>query len=323
MIDMSNDRANIAFVGEKPWHGLGHELQKGADIETWKIAAGMNFDLVAKPALYLDDDGEFGRVEGRNVLLRSDTRDALSIVSDRYNIVQPGEVLEFYRDLVGAAGFDLETAGVLAGGRRYWALASIGEQARIMGQDAISGYLMLGTSCDGSLATTAAFTSVRIVCQNTLNFAVQDIENNRRMSVKVPHNSTFDPQAVKTELGLAQRSWQSFVEEASKMATRKVSNKEAVEFLVRVLGDETKPVEEQEDAKTIKRVYELFTGDGMGSEMKSAAGTTWGLVNAVTEYYDHRRPTRTADSRLNRAWFGDGAAAKAKAWDAAVTLLAA
>lgn len=320
----ADGRAAIAYVGQTPWHGLGQVLQPGADIETWKEAAGLNWTLEEKPALWLDNTGDFEEVPGKKILVRSDTREALSVVSDRYNVVQPGEVLDFYQTLVKAGGFDLDVAGVLFNGRKYWALAKINETARIMGQDKIDGYLLLATSCDGSLATTAQFTSVRVVCNNTLRISVDaGADIGTRESIKIPHNRQFDAEAVKVELGLAHRSFQSFIDQAVEMGKRKVDNKEAIEFLVKVVGDVTKDIEEQEDAKTIKKIYDLFQGQGQGADLKSAKGTTWGLVNAVTEYFDHHRQTRTQDSRLNRAWFGDGAAAKDRAWAVASALVAA
>lgn len=33
--------AEMAYVGAKPWHGLGQQLAAGATIEQWKAAAGM------------------------------------------------------------------------------------------------------------------------------------------------------------------------------------------------------------------------------------------------------------------------------------------
>jgi hypothetical protein len=61
---------------------------------------------------------------------------------------------------------------------------------------------------------------------------------------------------------------------------------------------------------------ELYSGQGRGSELKSANGTVWGLVNAVTEFVDHHRG-RTSDVRIDRAWFGDGVATKEKATELA------
>lgn len=108
------------------------------------------------------------------VLYRSDTLASLSVVSKRYNVVQPHEVLHFYQDLVQAGRFELETAGVLKGGRMLWALAKTGQDMRLNGGDIVKYYLLLATSCDGTLCTTAQFTSLRVVCNNTLQMALND-----------------------------------------------------------------------------------------------------------------------------------------------------
>ena len=55
--------------------------------------------------------------EEQRVLYRSDTHAPLSVVSQRYQEVQPKQILEFYRDLTEQSGFELETAGVLKVGR--------------------------------------------------------------------------------------------------------------------------------------------------------------------------------------------------------------
>src|SRR3546814_20756798 len=110
----------------------------------------------------------------QKVLYRSDTKAPLAVVSKRFQVVQPGEILEFYRDLTEVGGFELETAGVLRGGRKFWALARTGQSVSLKGRDRVDGYLLLATACDGTLATTAQFTSVRVVCNNTLSIALGD-----------------------------------------------------------------------------------------------------------------------------------------------------
>ncbi|GEQ77475.1 hypothetical protein CTTA_4480 [Comamonas testosteroni] len=123
---------------------------------------------------------------------RRDTQAPLSVVSSRYQVVQPREVLEFYRDLTEVAGYELETAGVLKAGRKFWALARTGKSAVLKGKDVVNGYLLLATSCDGTLATVAMPTTVRVVCNNTLTIALRDGVG----AVKVPHSTAFDAQAV-------------------------------------------------------------------------------------------------------------------------------
>ena len=77
------------------------------------------------------------------------------MVSGRFQVVQPSEILEFYRDLVSLGGFELETAGVLKEGRKLWALAKTGQSVSLKGNDRVKGYLLLATACDGTLATRA------------------------------------------------------------------------------------------------------------------------------------------------------------------------
>jgi phage/plasmid-like protein (TIGR03299 family) len=95
-------------------------------------------------------------------------------VSQRFQEVQPMEILHFYRDLTEQSGFELETAGVLKGGKKFWALARTGQSSALKGKDVSNGYILLATACDGTLATTAQFTSIRVVCNNTLAIALKD-----------------------------------------------------------------------------------------------------------------------------------------------------
>jgi phage/plasmid-like protein (TIGR03299 family) len=134
----------------------------------------------------------------QKVLYRSDTKAPLSVVSQRYQVVQPAEILEFYRDLTEVGGFELETAGVLKGGRKLWALAKTGHSARLKGGDTVKGYLLLATACDGTLATTAQFTSVRVVCNNTLAIAL----GNSSGAVKVGHRCRGSPLWSQTGIGV-------------------------------------------------------------------------------------------------------------------------
>ncbi len=252
------------------------------------------------------------------VLFRSDTHAPLSVVSKRYKVFQPHDVLEFYRDLVSVGGFELETAGCLKGGKKLWALAKTGQETILRGNDKVKAYLLLATSCDGSLCTTAQFTSVRVVCNNTLQLAVGDSSG----AVKVPHSTEFDPQQVKQALGLGLSSWESFVADIRQLADRKINKFEAMSFLINVFGDRSIPLNEQPNAKAIQNVFALYSGEGKGSDLDSASGTAWGLVNGVTEYVDSHRRARSADHRLDSAWFGPGAVIKEKAFHEALKLAA-
>ena len=319
---MAHEVQSMAYINDTPWHGLGRRLSEGSPLEVWLDEAGMDWEIRESGVLYQagnDGDGFSIRTNPEaKVLYRSDTLAPLSVVSPRYKVVQPAEVLEFYRDLVEAGGFALETAGVLKGGRKFWALARTGQEVRLRGNDRVQGYLLLATACDGTLVTTAQFTSVRVVCNNTLQLAV----GNDCGAVKVPHSTHFEAAEVKRRLNLGVGAWRSFSERIEALAHRRVHRIEALNYLVDVFGDPERTVDDQPNARAIKSVHSLFDGYGLGMELPAANDTAWGLLNAVTQYVDHDKPARSVDNRLNSAWFGLGAAIKQRAWDKALEMVA-
>ena len=175
----------------------------------------------------------------------------------------------------------------------------------------------MATSCDGTLCTTAQFTSVRVVCNNTLQLATRDSNG----AVKVPHSTQFDPRQVKEALGIGFASWESFMTNLKQLSQRTVSPQEADSFIRTVLNEPELTEDNVQGSKMFQTVNSLYQGKGMGSELSSASGTAWGLVNAMTEYVDHHRRARNQDNRLDSAWFGQGALLKQKAFNQALTLL--
>lgn len=311
-IDESTGKPAIAYVGEEPWHGLGERLPEDQPIEVWLKAARLEWELKRLPVQYLVDGG-LRTMDGSFVLSRSDTDEALSIVSADYHIVQPRHVLEFYRDLMDQYGYTLETAGALDHGRKVWALARTGitEAAGKSNEDRIAAYVLLATSCDKTLATTAAFTSIRVVCQNTLFFATEEVRKKRRPQVKVPHNLYFDARAVKDELGVMDLAWGAFLKTVRKMTAHPMKADDAASFFEKLLRQkEDKPLSKAA-AREHATMLALFRS-APGQDLATAKGTLWGAVNAVTYYADHVRSA--AEERLDAAWFGAGYILKEKAW---------
>lgn len=312
---------NMAYVGQKPWHGLGNKLDGQQPIEVWKRSAGMDWRIEESKVRFSANGQEresLSAFPGNKVLYRSDTKAPLAVVSKRFQVVQPGEILEFYRYLTRDSGFELETAGVLREGRKFWALAKTGQSAVLKGRDRVNGYLLLATACDGTLATTAQFTSVRVVCNNTLAVAVRDGET----AIKVPHRSQFDPDLVKRQLGITVAAWGGFVERMKALVDHPVDPDSVEGLLRRVL---TYPVPNAAPAvneRAVAHVRALFEGGGLGALSASSRGTAWGLLNGITEYVDHHRRARSDDYRRDAAWFGEGARLKQRAWEEVLELVA-
>lgn len=309
---MPHNIQTIAFHGEAPWHHLGVALDNTQDLDLWRRSAGMDWHVDMTPVRYrMHDADELYEMDDRYVLARSDSKRALSVVSSRYRLVQPQEVLEFYRDLVNNNGYEMETAGVLGDGQRVWALARTGLDGRVRGNDVVNCYLLLATSYDGSMATTARFTSVRVVCQNTLSLALAG----KRAEVSIPHNKVFDADKVKFDLKVGD-TWRAFTDVLGKLAETPVTLDQRKELYKAVYLDPSDREALREDSdvgrmmaakfdRLCKRVENVLA-NGPGANMRSAAGTAWGALNAVTFDIDHSPRTRSPDTRLNSAWFGDG-----------------
>lgn len=344
-LDFTKGSAAIAYRGETPWHGYGQQILPQDSIDDIRIKAGLDYDVIKTPVLFgyqetrhpnsfsqdagseeaavIDRTGQFDQ---NQVLYRNDTHTPLAVVGKHYRVVQPKEVVEFYRDLSSDFGFEVEVVGALQGGRKVWALANTRNAFNLRGEDQVKGYLLLATSYDGTMATQARFTSVRVVCNNTLSLARME-----KAQVSVPHSQTFNADAVKRQLQVGP-AWEQFNERAAKMSERVVSRDEVVELFmasyfnlagveaIREFNDKEGNADRAE--KLMGRLtHALFQSPG--ANLASARGTLWGALQAVTFDVDHSLPSRDTGSRLSKAWFGDGETIKNRAFDFASNLLEA
>jgi phage/plasmid-like protein (TIGR03299 family) len=336
-IDMSNDRANVAFVGEREaiWHRLGHQMPAGGTLEQWIAAAGFDWEAVASPLsfypdLRVDKNGQpvYGKAvkfPGRVGIYRSDTKAPISVMSDGYKIVQPRQVMEFFRATAEKNKLTIETAGVLKGGALYWAMARMNDSFDLGKDDKLLPYACMSTSLDGSSSSLNQFTGVRVVCWNTLQAA---IEGGARDAIRTPHNTVFDEKKVQTEMGMMEENWAEFRATAVALSKRKVSRIEVVQFMVDVFltdlqRDALDPTDLTAALKKLPRVtavLELYDR-GIGQNTRSAKGTAWGALNAVTSYVDYEGKNLSEDSKLRSAWFGTGKRIKQAALKRALGLV--
>jgi phage/plasmid-like protein (TIGR03299 family) len=313
-----NGFVEIAWTGETPWHGLGQKLEEGADMETWRKSAGLDWQIERKNVHYYDDNGNAHPFEGQHVLYRSDNNQPMSVVSKRYKIVQPAEVLDFFNKLIERQGYKLHTAGSLKGGKRIWALAETGKVADVLNGDPVAKYILLATSYDKGMATTARETNIRVVCANTIAMADKDKSN----VVSIPHSTNFIADSVYDQLGITVDTFGLFIEQTKTLASKQVNSKSFDTFMAHLLNSKYYEMNEKDITKNraYKKILELFDGAAIGSDIAGIRGTRWQLLNAVTEYVDHHAPNRNNDARLDSAWFRQGSNLKS---DAMNLLLAA
>ena len=343
---MAHQLEQMAYVGQTPWHGLGNQLTQNQPIEVWAKQAGMDWRIESSNVSYMAQNERGQSIimpyEEQRVLYRSDTHAPLSVVSQRYQEVQPMEILEFYRDLTKQSGFELETAGVLKGGKKFWALARTRQSTALKGKDVSNGYILLATACDGTLATTAQFTNIRVVCNNTLAIALRGQSSSAGV-VKVPHSTKFDADKVKQQLGISVRAWDEHMYEMKQLTQRKVTQGEAAAYFDAVFNNTSISVADQEEniiqfyrnvatpnlakeksepnGRAMAKVMDMFNGQGRGAELSSAKDTAYGLLCSITEFADHERRAMSTDHRLDSAWFGAGAALKQRGLEQALRLV--
>lgn len=308
----------MAFTGNRSavWHGLGNELVEGAPMEDWIRAAGMDWEALQTPVLYKDFAGNLVTNPDQNQIFRSDNNAPLGIVGGRYKVIQPREVLEFFEDLVDFDGMQLTTAGVLFGGKRFWAMADTGRSFTVGDNDKIDGKILLTTSVDGTLATQAMFTSVRVVCNNTLRFAVDGEVKGR---VRVTHRSVFNPTEIKTRMGIFDESWVKFRDGIGVLSEAPVADEAARKFIATLFMDPARDPDDQPRTLpgTVENVHQLFL-NGAGNNGK----TYWDLVNGVTQYIDHGGIGRLPDNQMVDMFQGRTAQIKDRALELALAEVA-
>lgn len=314
---VSIGRASYAST-EREWHGLGETMTRGASVEEWAEAAGMNYKVKRASVRYAISHAEgdqqpdaFRKVDGQVVLFRDDTKADLGIVSEGYKIVQPVDVLEFFRQWATEGGMQIESAGVLFGGRRYFATAKLADGVMIGAGDKVVPYALLSTSADGSLATECRWTTVRTVCNNTLKMARKDSKATHRTT----HRSVFNPNEARAACEAAHEEFGAFCETARALTKIRVTGTQAQELTARVLTTGARDIEAAKKSAAFQKIMASFSGAGAGSTLGSSLNTGWGWLNAVTDYVDHDARAYSDEHRQVAAQWGQGDALKNKAFE--------
>lgn len=306
---------------EVSWHALEHTLPGDAGFDAWANHPVFDWKIQRSKVRYnIDREGTQLEMPEQHVLFRSDNNAPLSIVSEDYHVVQPKQVLEFFRDVCERNHLTMDTAGIIQNGRRFWALARSGNalDVGVRGQsDVIKQYVLLASSCDASMATVAKPTEKRVVCRNTLDSNL----SNREAAVKVRHTREFNEVEVKIDLGLMDDTFLQRGDLMREMATYNVSVSDAQRWLVELMtGKNSLDDEAVADFMNRSRAFKGFWGGFTNAP--GAQQTLWGLVNGVSYTVDHVQG-RSVDTRMNSAMFGQGNNLKNAAWDKAMQVITA
>lgn len=323
-IDMTNGRANIAFLGSRKnvWHGLGQEMVPGMTIEQWQAAAGLDWSAVKVPALA--DCSALGlglgheTIADRSFIVRSDNAAPLGYVSGEeeakgYRIVQPRDVLAWFAEYIAVdSRFELDTAMSLKGGSLICATAKFNGDSDVMGESH-KARLLMSTSFDGSYSTTNSMTMTRVVCNNTLDVALTD----KRALVKTRHSTKFQAEQVARELANLADSIQAYKAMAQAMASHHLADTDIAAFFRACLDIPANATRDDISTKKANQFEALGIAYARTLQQGTEKGTAWAAFNAVTDYADHDKTTRNGaspeEARFLSSQFGSGKALKAKA----------
>ncbi len=281
---------SFAYAGERPWHKLGTQVPGLMSTSEAIVAGRLDWTVSRRELQTCDQDGI--KVAGAFAIVRDDTKAVLGVVGRDYVEVQNVEAFLPFDTVLGDHA-RIETVGALGRGERIFAMARLQDGTfEPAPGDPVEPYFLMTTSHDGTACVSLLFTSVRVVCQNTLNAALRRC----RHEVRVRHTRGVREglRLAPTILAQSQTYWARLRETFASMASRQVDRERVRDFLAKLFPDQ---VDEDGQVQPIahvlkarERVEALFDGQAKGADL--AGKTEWGLYNAVTDYLDHGRRVR-------------------------------
>jgi phage/plasmid-like protein (TIGR03299 family) len=316
---MAHNIDSMAYYGEVPWHGLGVEVPSDANAVTMIKAARLDWEVEMRPApgACIDKKGKANRY----VLVRRPRENTeeqeilLGVVTNRYRPLQNVDAFSFFDPIIGEGKSSFETAGSLGQGERVWVMARPNAMQIVRGDDCCN-YLLLSNTHTGEGSVSIKFTSVRVVCQNTLMLAMDDgqkayfVRHSKNMLLRLDELAEFISIMQKVFL----KAEQEFKRLAQVEMIKGRMNK-YLETLFPLTEAQKKKGETPPKWQYIKEVFESRPDLQLGG----VRGTLWGAYNAVAAFEDYRQPKQEepGDQRLERTWFGSGAELKQRALEKA------
>ena len=288
---MAANVETMFYTREKPWHGWGTGVEIAPTSKEALQLAGLDWKVIQKPIL--TEDGSL--IEGFKANVRDRDQKVLGVVSNRYKVVQNEEAFAFTDALLGE-GVRYETAGSLAEGKRTWILAMLPHKYIIAG-DEITPYLVFMNSHDGSGAIKAAMTPIRVICQNTLNLALERAK--RSWSTNHIGDISGKMEDARNTLQLANRYMVELGKGIEQLQRVKLSDKQVLEFVEEFFPvSEDMSIQQKKNMQSLQEDMKIRYFDA--PDLKQVGKNGYRFVNAVSDFATHSRPLReTANYKEN------------------------
>lgn len=323
-INFNEDTQKHSFfsVKEKAWHGLGQIIEDYPTSAEAILHAGLDFEVAKKPLFTKSNGlavGENNTVTAYRHLpvpnyfatVREDNNCVLGVVGKDYEIVQNRDAFSFFDSIVGGDGIQYETAGALGNGERIFITAKLPDYIRVGNDDLIEKYLFLTTSHDGSGSITAAFTPVRIVCQNTLNAAM----HNKSNTVRIRHtaNAKLRLEQAHKVMGISNRLSDQLEDIFNHWTKVRITDKQVRELIQAALVPNREALQKIQDGKDeelstcftnmVESAYE-YALTNPTQLMDTTRGTVFGAYNAITGYFQNVRNYKDDEAKVKSLLLG-------------------
>lgn len=242
--------------------------------------ADLDWNVVKKP-LFTRNNATFDKVPNQYALVREDSNDIISIVSERYQPIQNSQIVEFFNYFAEASGARITHAGHFKN-KDIALFADLGLQSNPDNEEHKFFLLARSGHYPGS-ALQILLSTVRTVCTNQFNM----IDAGQKGFFYSWHNVTFDTIAqdrAKHTLDAARHFIKKFNEELRFLISKPINDSTAKALLTDQFGDPTKTFDDQ--PKLVTQSFEFFQNKPIGHQFKHE-GTAYKLWNAVTEVIDH------------------------------------
>jgi phage/plasmid-like protein (TIGR03299 family) len=304
-------------VKEKAWHGLGQIVQDYPTSAEAIRFAGLDYEVV-KQDIYTtcyNADGQpmdfNNRIKTHIATMRPDTGEVLGVVGKDYEIIQNRDAFSFFDAIVGGDGIQYETAGALGKGERIFITAKLPGYIKVGREDLIEQYLFLTTSHDGFGSITAAFTPVRIVCNNALNAALRNHSN----SIKIRHTANAKERLEQAHkvMGISNQLSTQLESIFNRWTTVKVTDPELHRLIQLAMVPNKEVLDNINTGKwdelstcfnnMCNSVFE-YAMTSPTQQTETTKGSLFGAYNAVTGYFQNVRNYKDEESKLKSLLYG-------------------
>lgn len=291
---MSHEIETALYADRPAWHGLGDVLTSD-DLATMSVS-----EIVARAfpgpvgawevscaPITASAFGTDYPVDGKIAVVRNVAPHILGIHGDDYSAESPGARAQLLDNALDGAG-TWETMLSLREGKRTVFLKRLGDDIKVGGIDSVGMFAMLADSYDGSLALTCGTTAVRVVCNNTLNMALPEIDARPHIKIKHTKNMTTKVAEIRAAMELSFEWAEGFAVQADKLINTKVTLGRFEEII-----RQTFPKAKSDLAPFSREQYAMIgVLQSSPTISKDIRFTGWGALNAVTEYMEHGRGRR-------------------------------